>query len=219
MPLSADNTLARARAMLRRHYQGSLTIAERSSTVRFVRDGKRGRLVAPVEGWMLQQEDSGTLIIGDEPSDSLELLVELDEVSADTDPACDRWLAHHQSSAQRRWCAMTIGGARLGRQILDPDEITPINPLHADEPRLCKKANADRAAFQRGCELAWSRELPESLCVGVDSHGFDVRTRVGMTRLELQRLSPGLPLVPESETTALTIAECIGRILASGQSG
>ncbi|MBC7773662.1 MAG: hypothetical protein H7210_14300 [Pyrinomonadaceae bacterium] len=217
MPPSADDILHFARFILRTNYEGSLALAERASAVRFIRDGKTGRLIAPVEGWMLQQ-DSGTLVIEQEGSDALELLVELVEVSADAEAACDRWLAHHESSAQRKWCAMTIGGARLGRQVLDPEDITPINPVHDQEPRLCKLANADRTAFRLGCERAWTKELPESLCVGVDPTGFDIRTRVGMTRLEFGAVGMGLALVPEGlQRGAEDIAEIIDAILGLGQ--
>jgi len=180
-----------ARLILRTHFQGSLAVGDRAASIRYVRDGSSGRLIAPVEGWMLSH-DCGTLSIEQDRSEPLQLLLELQEISADSDAACDRWLAYHQSSFQRRWCAMTIAGARLGFHVLDPEDIIPINPFREAEARRCKLANSDRPAFRAGCEHLWSRSLPEALCVGMDADGLDVRTRVGMTRLEFSLLPNGI---------------------------
>jgi len=173
-----------SRHLPRLYTHADLTVGDRVSPIRYVCDGERGDLVAPVEKWMLQHE-GGTLHVPDEPGAKLQLLIEFVPTSADTDAACDRWKAYHLSAPHRLWSRMRIISGRIGADVLDPEEVDASNSLHHAEPGLCKALNADHAVLFRAASVLWGPGLPDEIvCVGFDQYGLDLRTRAGVHRRE-----------------------------------
>lgn len=95
----------------------------------------------------------------------------------------DRWLMLHLEPPRGdvRWAAFDPESARQGSEVIGHDELAAFNPLHADEARLVKRANADRAALRAGCLRATGSDLTDAVCVEVNPSGLVVRHKLGVT--------------------------------------
>ncbi|MFM9994662.1 MAG: DUF2470 domain-containing protein [Phycisphaerales bacterium] len=167
---------------LRDHRVGVLLADGLVSAVRFMIDGRTGRLVFPCGPLVFDAEEL-VLHTPEEGDDALQLLVHAAPADPATDPACDRWLAAFGTPDVTRWAACTIESGRFGGAVLDGELLTLVNPLLTVEAGLIRRLNADRAALTRLCTRYAGVEVPEPLCVGVDPGGVDVRARFGVVRV------------------------------------
>lgn len=167
---------------LRDHRTGVLLADGLVLPVRFVIDGRTGRLVFPCGAAVLDAEEL-VLHVPEERDDALQLLIHAAPTDPGADGACDRWLGAFGTPDVARWASCTVESGRLGGAVIDGDVLTLVNPLCAAEPALCRRLNADRAALTRLCTRFAGVEVPEPLCVGMDPGGVDVRARFGVVRV------------------------------------
>ncbi|MGD9688694.1 MAG: hypothetical protein AB7K52_02965 [Phycisphaerales bacterium] len=161
----------------------------RSSTVI---DPLTGHLVAPFspapDPRLL---DELTLFIPDEGDDAAQVHASISWID---DPAFhamgDRWMAYHGVRPPGRLARLIPRGFRFRGRVYDVEQVDLRNVLASDEPRLVRTANADRARLARAAARAAAGDIVDPLCVGVDALGIDVRTRLGVQRVEFPREAP-----------------------------
>lgn len=181
MPANAGDVAAALRDLFA-HRQGVLIVNEVIHPVRFIIDGRAGRIITPAPRSVIDHEE-GTFFVPDEGEGCVQLHVRI----ASADPAADgeafdRWQAYHLRAAAPLWVQLRPMGLRHGQTVLDEGEFDLRNPLAADEPKLCKAANADRPSVVRALAKLGVDE-PEPTVVGVDFIGLDVRCRIGIVRI------------------------------------
>lgn len=161
-----------------------LAIGDVREPVRFVIDGVHGSLVLSVPRHTMESRD-WMLMLPEESPEALQLLLEPSVLNETRHGhAIDRFLATHGRALHPCWASGTLLGARLERAVIDAEDLDLRNPLHADEPRLCRTLNADRAALATVCRRVCGRGIEQPLAVGVDPLGIDVRTTFGIVRVE-----------------------------------
>lgn len=175
-------TPAEALQQLRRSRVGTLFADEAIFPVAFVTDGATGRLVFPVAPQAL---DAGqhVLQVPEESDDAMQLLLTLHPIDREAHEACDRHLAYHGSPRASAWVAASIDSAKWSGLVYDGLALNVPNALREAEPKLVKRANADRDALRGACARRAGVEPAEPLCVGVDPDGLDVRARFGIVRV------------------------------------
>jgi hypothetical protein len=166
---------------LRRHHEGTFVAAERATPVRFVIDGATGRLVLPVEQWMLDHMDA-VIFMPEERNDALQVHVELDATACGAGE--DRWAAYHGAPRLRLWAAARVVGLRREADVCDEREVCAANPLRTAESRLLRVLNAERGALSATCERLAGVCVTDACAVGIDPFGIDVRARFGIVRVE-----------------------------------
>ncbi len=147
-----------------------------------VLDNRVSRFVLPVPTVALDA-DEVVIHIPEEREDSLQVLVSPFEIDGNTEAAADRWRIYHGSEPDAHWVAGEPIGLRLGLMIAGGDEIDLANVLADDEPRLCKRFNAQPAKLGT---LAHSFDVrAHGVCtlVGVDHLGIDIRSRWDIVRV------------------------------------
>lgn len=166
---------------LRRHHEGTFVAADRATPVRFVIEGTTGRLIMPVEQWMLDHMDA-VIFMPEERHDALQVLVELDPDACGAGQ--DRWAAYHGASKLRCWAAARVVGLRRAGEVSEEKELCAANPLRGTESRLLRLLNADRGALSALCERLAGVSVADACAVGIDPMGVDVRARFGIVRAE-----------------------------------
>lgn len=185
-----DPVLPLAR-LARRAHQGTLLFGDLSAVVRWVIDPRTGHLLTPVEHAVLDHRHDLRIAAPDETDDSLQLSLTAEPIPDWKDcPSCDRWLAYYHRPDKPVWLRMTIAGARLGFDVYDLDDLDARNPLAADETALIKHANARRSALEQLIHAHTGQPGLEPLTVGADPWGLDIRTRIGVLRLEFPDPTP-----------------------------
>ncbi len=144
-----------------------------------------GRLVGPVMVAMIQSAET-ILFLPQADDDSLQLLITLEpfkESGADGALA-DRWRIYHGEPEDVNWAVFSIDAAKYESAVIDGQALRVANPLAADEARLCRLMNHERASdFARGCRQA-GFDIESPVMVGIDAYGLDIRARFGVVRLE-----------------------------------
>lgn len=174
---------------LRRYSEGVLAFGDRRSGVRFVLDRRTGRVVMPVEQAVLAARDH-VLFLPGETGCVLQVLLLMDELpNPSGHEAPDRWKAYHAAAvgsppSSGVWTAATIEAGKTETLVFPGEELLASNPLWAEEARLVRELNADRARIARACRLVLGVDVPDPVVVGVDPLGLDVRARFGVLRLE-----------------------------------
>jgi hypothetical protein len=190
--------------ILRSNRTGVLLAGEEAVPCRFILD-PAGRIVTPVDTHVLESPQH-VLFVPDEDAAALQLLLHAHPFVGADPPIADRWRAYHGTPRATRWAAFEIESARLGPLVVDAPAVTSVNPLSPQEPALCRRANADRAALRAACRRT-GVDVPDPLCVGVDPHGLDVRARFGIVRLSFSK--------PAGDSAAAAASQ-VDALLASG---
>ncbi len=172
------NAEAGAAEMVRRqllsHHQGVLISDAGIETCRYVIDGQRDRVITTLPKAVLDAAEH-VLHIPDEGDDSLQLLLDTPELLDEArDAVCDRWLAAH-AKPEGVWMAMALISARLGGDVLDADEITPINPLGEADAKLCRALNAQPWGVLASLGEFSSPSESGAVVVSVDPEGATLR--------------------------------------------
>lgn len=167
---------------LRARCEGVLQANDRRRSIRFVTDRATGALILPLERVELEADEL-VLFVPDEGEGGAQMLVSATAI--DEGRPTDRWLAYHASPDASHWCQLRIEAARLHNELVD-SMIDLTCPFAADEPMLCKRANAAPDALTDLCTARGVND-PAPVLVGVDEHGADVRTRVGIVRFEFDQ--------------------------------
>ncbi len=175
--------LNEARRHVRRFRRGVLRIDGEVAPCAFVIDGADGRFVLPSDEDLTHASDI-VLYVPDDGFNEMALLINPAGQVGSFDEARDRYLAYHGRAEAIEWFRCDLDSAKWGGEIYEGADLLGPNTLRAIEPGLCKMLNADRDVLARVSELL-TRVHPENpLCVGVDQLGMDVRTRVGIIRVE-----------------------------------
>ena len=145
-------------------------------------DNDSGAFVFPVASTALRGEEV-VLWLPEERNDAMQILVMLEEIDGDLSASADRWRIYHGSPGQIHWVNATLMAVRFGSMVADAEQIDLTNALAADEPRLCKKYNADHELLGRAARTMDPRAKGEGVLVGVDPMGFDIRTRFDIVRV------------------------------------
>lgn len=171
---------------LRAHVDGVLRSADRIEPVKFVLAPATGDPVAPVPGEIIDEGEC-VLLVPDEAEGALQLMVRPVELDARMDADCDRWLIYHiKARAATRWARLEILAAKRFEHVLDPDQIRTPSPFAGSEARALKGLNAQPTlAADVAAQITGTRPN-QARFVGVDPWGVDVRTTLGILRVELE---------------------------------
>ena len=175
--------IAEARRHVRRFRRGVVRVDGESGPCAFIIDGADGCLVMP-NGDDLTEAGDLVVYVPDDGFTEMALLVSATDDVGPFDEARDRYLAYHGRARGVGWFRCRVDSAKWGGVVYSGADLLGPNTLREIEPGLCKMINGDREALARVSELL-TRVRPENpLCVGVDQLGMDVRTRVGVIRVE-----------------------------------
>lgn len=150
--------------------------------IKNVLDNHAGTLVFPIEPAALHAEE-WVLWLPEERASAVQILVALETVDPERDPAADRWRIYHGSPTHHHWAGARALSIRLGSIVAGAETIDLTNPLAHAEPALCKAHNSDRPRLGRAAHAMDPRSEGEGLMVGVDPLGFDLRTRFDVVRI------------------------------------
>lgn len=147
-----------------------------------VLDNRLSRFVFPVPTLALDA-DEVVIHIPEERDDSLQVLVSPFEIDGNTEAAADRWRIYHGSEPDAHWVAAEPIGLRMGPMVAGGDEVDLANRLADDEPRLCKRFNAEPARIGALAHRFDMRAHGVCTLVGVDHLGLDIRSRWDIVRV------------------------------------
>lgn len=206
-------------AHLRRHYAGVLLADETATSCRFVIDPVCGSLVLACPGAALDAEGP-VLLVPDEAPDAAHLLLSLRATDPRTDAGCDRWRIYHGRPEHPAYARARVVAVRIGARVVDGAELAFINPLHAEEPAICRALNADPDLLRRLCERAGGKASEHAVLVGVDPAGVDVRRRFDVLRVEFRGEGHGagasLHAGPPGGGTLARVESALRRLLEEG---
>lgn len=187
---------------LRAHHQGVMRSADRIEPVKFVLAPASGDPIAPVPGEIIDEGEC-VLVVPDEAESALQLMVRPVELDPHLEADCDRWLIYHvKARAATRWARLEILAARRFEHVLDPEQIRAVNPFAQAEARTLKGLNAQATlAADLVAQVTGSRP-GQARFVGLDAWGVDVRTTLGVLRIDLE---PALTSVETLESTLRSI--------------
>lgn len=171
-----------AMAILRRSRSAVLASGDRVDNCMFVLDGETGRPVACVPSAVLQA-DEHVLFIPDESPDALQLLTIPEQIDAG-ERSCDQWAAYFGRPMGGTFIRFLIDCGKFGANVLDGDDLMQRNDLLGDVAALCGHFNRLQGAIESLCVADGCQSPSPALLVGVDAHGFDVRTRFSVRRFE-----------------------------------
>jgi hypothetical protein len=174
----------KALAFLRGNSTGDLRFEEHMRPLKYV-ISRDGRLVAPVMVAMLGAVDT-VLHVPEYADGAMELMVTLnalDERGPDGS-ATDRWRIYHGDPEDVRWAFMNIDAGKFNSMVIDGQAMMAPNPLAADEPRICKRMNANHVDdLRRLCAHVANFTLEKPVMVGIDPLGLDVRAAFDVVRV------------------------------------
>ena len=197
-----DPIIQQARAFLRGNSTGDLRFDEHLRPLKYV-FAPDGRLAAPVMVAMLQAVDT-VLFVPDCAEGAMEVQVTLENFDehGPQGALADRWHIYHGNPEDVRWALMDIDAARFEEAVIDGEALIQINPLTADEPRLCREMNRNNSDDLRNLCLHYAEiGVKQPVMVGIDQYGIDVRGTFDVIRV---------PAIKRMET-----AEDASRILAA----
>jgi len=177
--------------VIRAHAAGILRCDETPEPVKFVLSRVDHSVILPIEPALLDAE-SFLLCLPDDSFDlRVRMLLRPRELEDSYDIDRDRHLAYHGETTGMTWVRGVIDHAHTaGGIVVDGDRLMLESSLRACEPRLCKLLNSDRDRLRDVTELLGGVRVEEPLAVGVDAHGFDVRARHGIVRVEFPSECP-----------------------------
>lgn len=164
----------------RSHRRGALMCGEIPHKTGFAVCPRTGVVVVPLPTALLSagaesSADGSThfvLFLPDESATALQVLLSprvvdpeetdlRDRFETPKEELRDRWLMLHLEPPRgdATWVAFDAESARLGREVLDDEALRSFSPLHAWEPKLVKRANADRARLARACRESTGSEI------------------------------------------------------------
>ena len=199
----APERVEQARRHVRRFRRGVVRAGEAICPSAFVIDNRDGSVVMPAEPdfWAIDQL---VLYIPDDGFAEMALLLNAEPFEAAFDEALDRHQAYHGRAGSTEWAKARLDSAKWGGDMFPGGALLDANPLRAVEPALCKRLNQDKNALAEVSELL-TRVRPETpVCVGVDHLGMDVRTSVGVIRVEWPREIEGPESAPKVIEALLT---------------
>lgn len=144
-------------------------------------DPRTGAVAAPLPSTLLESGEF-VLFLPEESDEALQVL--LVQQSGEVHEALrDRWLMLHLEPPRGdvRWTRFEAESARLLTEVIDHAALAAFNPLADAEPRLVKRANADKPALHAACRRATGSSLTEQVCVEVNPSGLLVRHKLGVT--------------------------------------
>lgn len=195
----------RALLLMREHHQGVLNADGQIDRVKFIIDGATGALVLPSPPGIGDAEELVLFVPEEQPDmgPALQLLLTGRTLEPDSEPA-DRWRAYFGTPRQTKWLTCEIEGGKLEGEVIEPELLRVPNTLRAQEARLCKRLNADKAALASLCQRSVGVTVPDPLAVGVDPTGIDIRARFGVIHV----LFPAPVLDPAA--AALAVESLLG---------
>lgn len=175
------------RRYLRSHYAGVVLVGETVFRRRFVVDPASGKVVLALSA-AAGEAESVVFHVPDEHADGLHILVEPRVLPEGA--LSDRLLVYHGRAEGTQFAMLEPLDAKWRGQGLELEQVLAPNPLVKDEPKLCRLINTTPDGPARLLRLLGARETHEPLVVGIDPWGLDVRSRVGMTRVEFREQMP-----------------------------
>jgi len=192
-----DETTRATLALIRSFTSGTILCDGTPEPVRFVFDGRTGRVVLALDPVWAGCEEF-VLCLPDDSFDTKARLLLVPERLDEHDPALDMYLAYHGRGATGVCLSAAIESAKLGDStVVDGAALTVANPLMPALGRLCRALNEDRGALRRACGRAAGVSPEDPLAVGIDPFGVDVRARFGTVRLAF-----GVPVADVDEAEA-----------------
>ncbi len=185
---SESDALEHARHVLASSREGVLHFGETQINLKFVADGRTGRLIACVPAAVMLASDH-TLFVPEESDEALQLMVTPEE--APESEATDRWQAYHVQPEHVRWAELWVESGKHGAWVFDGEALMLPNPLVESEPALCRAVNADKALLAKVCQRHAGVVAPSPTCVGVDPGGLYVRAPFGVVRVWFERPADG----------------------------
>ncbi len=187
---------ALASRAVRSFTRGLLRLDEVFHPCRFVLDPATGHPVLPMpRAWDPRSpegsDDAGVVLyLPDDSDPAAQLVVTPTPLDPRSHGAADRWRAYHGEAREPAWALLRVESVRFGGEVFDGDEVIRASALRADEPRLVRELNADRARLAAFCRGATGIDPESPLAVGVDPDGVDVRASLGVIRAEFERPCP-----------------------------
>jgi len=181
----ADAVVTLALRTLRSNFRGELRFDERQHPVKYVIDPATGRLVVPIELYMLEAIDT-VLFIPEERDGAMEIMLTLEPIvqHSSDEAMSDRWRIYHGEPVELNWASCSIDAARHDGFVIDGEALMQPNPLASHEPKLCKLLNeAGKDALAAITFAKANRQVEAPVAVGVDQFGVDVRARFEIIRL------------------------------------
>ena len=181
--MNARSPAADAVSLLRRHFAGVARVSDRSEPVRFVIDRRSGLLVLPLTG-----ADHLELLLPDDTDPEMALLLETAHDHAALASGTFRWQVYHDPENVGSFSCYAIGSARARAETFDADDLALRFDWAPEESALCRLLNESTPKLAAACARRTGARLGECRAIGADPDGIDVRTRVGVARVEF--LSP-----------------------------
>jgi len=179
--------LQTARDLVARNREGTLLTDGQAFPIKFIADPATGDLIAPVPDEALDASNL-LLFVPNESFDAIQLLVEADLIPESA--LTDRWCAYHLSQNHPVWARLTIDSAKHDRWVFNADQLSPPNPIAADEPALCRLLNADKSALSRLVQSISKSDAPDPVCVGVNADGVYIRARFSVLLVPFEKPAP-----------------------------
>lgn len=173
-----------ARRHIRRFVNGVLLVGDRAVPTDFVVDGRDGSVVFPCAE---DEFNDAVLAVPDDGFDEMMLLIEARPFEPRFDEVKDRHQAYHGGAGSVDWYTARVDSVKWKGGVIEGPELLGPNPLRGEEAALVRTLNADRGRLIEATRLLTGVAPEEGLCVGVDPLGMDVRTRVGVIRVEWPR--------------------------------
>lgn len=171
--------------LLEAHAAGILRCEETPEPVRFVYSRQDHAVVLPIESRLLESEQFLLCLPDDSFDLSVRALLRLTPLNDHREIDRDRHMAYHGTTTAGVWVLGEIEHAHTASGlVIDGDQLAQPAPLASAEPRLCKQLNTSPDALANATNLFAGVRIAEPLAVGVDTHGFDVRARHGIVRVE-----------------------------------
>lgn len=200
---TGNETLNRARSLIRSHTNGTLLCDGTPTPASYIIDPSTGGLVLSVDHDMLGSDDCVLAIPEDSFSCPIRVTLSIEEMPESI--ASDRYLAYHLRQDRPVWARGKIAFAKIDSGgVADGDALMTPNPLNDAIPHLCKRLNADQGALREVCKLMTGAKIDEPVAVGVDDEGSDIRADFGVVRMNWPSR------VESAEECELVIASLIG---------
>lgn len=198
--MNVDDSRAAVMSLMRTYYKGTLEDDIGVRPTHFVFASRLGKIVFPSprpkhlrpdQPIDMEADRHATLHVPDEGSTSAQLHLRLFPLVASADlHFADRWQAYHGRPSEPQFYSAQVLSARAMGIVIDGEDVVTYNPLEDAESKLVKRVNISRdklsAMFEAATRLG---PIHEAVAVGIDPHGIDLRTRVGIVRMPLRAVS------------------------------